>query len=196
MSSEFFLEDFLLTTFKDNRNKKRTDVLHKVVLNEFLNLYPEYSEYVWKYEVDLPDSYGSKFRVDIVGFGKNGGAKIAICDKSMNGNISQNLKNYANCSVGESIRLLYAEENQDIEKMIFFTVMPRRAPYFTKNGEKKHIEDVVKARKNTNIDKVMNKLWGERVELIHYSYDIVEVDEYTKKEEFATGISIRNLVKE
>ena len=60
----------------------RTDELHKVLLDEVLNSNPEWAEYDWEFEYQLPvDGFGGTFDVDIAGFSK-GELKVAILAKN------------------------------------------------------------------------------------------------------------------
>ena len=103
-----FLSEFLTTSFQNVRSKERTDRLHKAVLNEILNVNPEFAELRWEFEYELPeDSFGGTFDLDIVGFDDNDEIKVIILDKAYQSNIGKNMKNYANTSVGESARVFF-----------------------------------------------------------------------------------------
>ena len=75
------ISEFLTTSFQNVRSSKRTDQLHKVLLDEVLNANPEWAEYTWEFEYQLPvDGFGGTFDVDIAGFSE-GQLKVAILAK-------------------------------------------------------------------------------------------------------------------
>ena len=132
---------FLSTSFQDVRSSKRTDKLHRALLNEFLNTNVDWAEYNWKYEYLLPeDAYNGTFKIDIAGF-IDGQVKIAILAKALNSNIGKNVKNYANTSIGEAARLMFAP-NVFLDKVLFVSVMPRVSPIFNNKGEVTGYDDV------------------------------------------------------
>ncbi|AIX44017.1 hypothetical protein Syn7803C25_94 [Synechococcus phage ACG-2014f] len=187
-----FLEDYLLTSFANNRSSKRTDDLNVALLNEFLNEYPEYAELEWKFEIPLPDAYGATFKVDAVGF-EGDTPKIVLLNKNANSNFAQNMKNYANTSVGEAARVLLGPIGEDVEKVFFITVHPNYSPFFKSDGSVSRIENVWKAKKRTNVESVLKKLYGSKVSTITYSFDINEINEFSTKTQFQDGITISNL---
>ena len=76
------LEDFLTTSFQNVRSSKRTDELHKVLLDEILNANPDLAEYTWKFEYQLQeDAFGGTFDIDIAGFDADGEIRVAILAK-------------------------------------------------------------------------------------------------------------------
>ena len=96
------LENFLTTSFQNVRSSKRTDELHKVLLDEVLNANPLWADYDWKFEYQLPvDGFGGTFDIDIAAFDSEGHLTVAILAKAINSNVNKNIKNYANTSIGE-----------------------------------------------------------------------------------------------
>ena len=182
------METFLETSFQNVRSSKRTDEFHKVLLDEVLNANPQWAEYDWQYEYQLPvDGFGGTFDIDIAGF-VDGQLKVAILGKALNSNINKNIKNYANTSVGEAARLMYAPDI-NLEKVLFVSVLPRVAPRFNKAGEVQGYDDVVGAKERTKINHVLQAQYGGIVEAIDLFFDIDNVKVLT---EFNT-ISINNL---
>lgn len=182
------METFLETSFQNVRSSKRTDEFHKVLLDEVLNANPEWAEYDWQYEYQLPvDGFGGTFDIDIAGF-VNGELKVAILGKALNSNINKNIKNYANTSVGEAARLMYAPDVL-LEKVLFVSVLPRIAPRFNKSGEVKGYDDVVSAKERTKINTVLQFQYGGKVEAIDLFFDI---DDVKSLEDF-NSISVSNL---
>ena len=182
------METFLETSFQNVRSSKRTDEFHKVLLNEVLNVNPEWAEYDWQYEYQLPvDGFGGTFDIDIAGF-SNGELKIAILGKALNSNINKNIKNYANTSVGEAARLMFAPDVL-LEKVLFVSVLPRIAPRFNKSGEVQGYDDVVSAKERTKINHVLQAQYNGIVEAIDLFFDI---DDVRNLNEFVT-VSISNL---
>jgi len=182
------METFLETSFQNVRSSKRTKVFHKVLLDEILNANPAWAEYDWQYEYQLPvDGFGGTFDIDIAGF-SNGELKIAILGKALNSNINKNIKNYANTSVGEAARLMYAPDVL-LEKVLFVSVLPRVAPRFNKSGEVKGYDDVISAKERTKINTVLQSQYGGKVEAIDLFFDIEGVKTL---QEFST-ISVTNL---
>ena len=83
LSSNKPMETFLETSFQNVRSSKRTDEFHTVLLDEVLNANPEWAEYDWQYEYQLPvDGFGGTFDIDIAGF-QNGQLKVAILGKAL-----------------------------------------------------------------------------------------------------------------
>ena len=188
VSSNKPMETFLETSFQNVRSSKRTDEFHTVLLDEVLNANPEWAEYDWQYEYQLPvDGFGGTFDIDIAGF-QNGQLKVAILGKALNSNINKNIKNYANTSVGEAARLMFAPD-LNLEKVLFVSVLPRVAPRFNKGGEVVGFDDVVSAKNRTKINHVLQAQYGGIVEAIDLYFDIEGVKTL---QEFNT-VSITNL---
>lgn len=182
------METFLETSFQNVRSSKRTDEFHKVLLDEVLNANLAWAEYDWQYEYQLPvDGFGGTFDIDIAGF-RDGQLKVAILGKALNSNINKNIKNYANTSVGEAARLMYAPDIL-LEKVLFVSVLPRIAPRFNKAGEVKGYDDVVSAKERTKINTVLQAQYNGKVEAIDLFFDIEGVKTL---QEFHT-VSITNL---
>ena len=168
------METFLETSFQNVRSSKRTDEFHKVLLDEILNANPAYAEYDWQYEYQLPvDGFGGTFDIDIAGF-VNGELKVAILGKALNSNINKNIKNYANTSVGEAARLMYAPD-LNLEKVLFVSVLPRIAPRFNRARKVLGYDDVLSAKERTKIDHVLKAQYSGIVEAIDLYYDIRDV---------------------
>jgi hypothetical protein len=182
------METFLETSFQNVRSSKRTDEFHKELLNEVLNANPDWAEYTWQYEYQLPvDGFGGTFDIDIAGF-VDGQLKVAILGKALNSNINKNIKNYANTSVGEAARLMFAPDI-NLEKVLFVSVLPRVAPRFNKAGEVQGYDDVVSAKERTKINHVLQAQYNGVVEAIDLFFDI---DDIKVLQEFNT-VSISNL---
>ena len=182
------METFLETSFQNVRSPKRTKVCHKDLLNEVLNANPEWAEYDWQYEYKLPvDGFGGTFDIDIAGF-VNGQLKVAVLGKALNSNINKNIKNYANTSVGEAARLMFAPD-LNLEKVLFVSVLPRIAPRFNKAREVLGYDDVLSAKERTKIDHVLQAQYNGIVKAIDLYYDITDV----KSLEDFDSIGISNL---
>ena len=182
------METFLETSFQNVRSSKRTDEFHKVLLDEVLNANIEWAEYTWQYEYQLPvDGFGGTFDIDIAGF-VDGELKVAILGKALNSNINKNIKNYANTSVGEAARLMFAP-NLNLEKVLFVSVLPRVAPRFNKAKKVLGYDDVLSAKERTKIDHVLQAQYNGIVKAIDLYYDITDV----KSLEDFDSIGISNL---
>lgn len=185
------LQSFLQTSFQNVRSSKRTDKLNEIILDEILNSNPQWAEYDWKFEYRLSeDGLGGTFDIDIAGF-VDGELKVAILNKALNSNINKNIKNYANTSIGESARLMYAP-NVNLENIMFVTVLPRNAPVFLTNGKVKNVEDVLKAKKRTQIGKVLHDQYNGVVKVIDLYYDIKDINSKQTKDDFS-DIIVENL---
>jgi hypothetical protein len=190
-NSKKTLIEFLTTSFQNVRSSKRTDELHKVLLDEVLNANPEWAEYDWKFEYQLPvDGFGGTFDVDIAGFSK-GELKIAILAKAINSNVNKNIKNYANTTIGEAARIMFAP-NIEMEKVLFVSVLPRVAPRFNKAGEVKGFDDVVGAKNRTKVNEVLNAQYQGKVESLDIFFDIAAVRSFTHSDQFQE-IAVENL---
>lgn len=189
--SKQILIEFLTTSFQNVRSSKRTDELHKVLLDEILNANPEWAEYDWKFEYQLPvDGFGGTFDVDIAGFSK-GELKIAILAKAINSNVNKNIKNYANTTIGEAARIMFAP-NIEMEKVLFVSVLPRVAPRFNKAGEVQGFDDVVGAKNRTKVNEVLNAQYQGTVESMDIFFDISGVRSFTHSDQFQE-IAVENL---
>jgi hypothetical protein len=185
------METFLQTSFENVRSNKRTNILHRVLLDEVLNANPIWAEYDWKFEYQLPvDGFGGTFDLDIAGFvGEE--LKVAILAKAMNSNIAKNIKNYANITIGEAARLMYAP-NVDLEKVLFISILPRLAPRFKKSGKVEGFDNVLSSKSRTNIVPILDKQYGNKVQVIDLMFDIEDVTKKKTKDDFS-DIIVENL---
>ena len=183
--------EFLTTSFQNVRSSKRIDELHKVLLDEVLNANPEWAEYDWEFEYQLPvDGFGGTFDVDIAGFSK-GELKVAILAKAINSNVNKNIKNYANTTIGEAARIMFAP-NIEMEKVLFVSVLPRVAPRFNKAGDVKGFDDVIGAKNRTKVNHVLNAQYQGKVESLDIFFDISDVRSFTHSDQFQE-IAVENL---
>ena len=187
------LEDFLATSFQNVRSSKRTDDLHKALLDEILNANPDLAEYTWKFEYQLQeDAFGGTFDIDIAGFDDDGEIRVAILAKAINSNVNKNIKNYANTTIGEAARLYYAPGCNSIEKILFVSVLPRIAPRFNTAGDVAGFDDVLSAKNRTKIDDVLQRQYHGAVDTIDLFFDIDNVKEQNSKADYQQ-ISVSNL---
>ena len=185
------METFLQTSFENVRSNKRTNILHRVLLDDVLNVNPTWAEYDWKFEYKLPiDGFGGTFDLDIAGF-VNGELKVAILAKAMNSNIAKNIKNYANTTIGEAARLMYAPD-VDLEKVLFISILPRLAPRFKKSGEVEGFDNVLSYKSRTNVAPVLVKQYDNRVQAIDLMFDIRDATQKKTKDDFG-AIIVENL---
>jgi len=182
-----FLTEFLTTSFQNVRSSKRTDELHKALLNDILNQNPDLAEYTWEFEYQLKeDAFGGTFDIDIVGFDADGEMRVAILAKAINSNVNKNIKNYANTTIGEAARIYYAPNCQQIQKVLFVSILPRVAPRFDNSGIVTGFDDVVGAKNRTKIDDVLQRQYGGIVETVDLFFDIAHVDKCEHKDNFNT----------
>ena len=172
------METFLETSFQNVRSSKRTDEFHNALLDEVLNANPTWAEYDWQFEYQLPvDGFGGTFDIDIAGF-VNGELKVAILGKAINSNVNKNIKNYANTSIGEAARIMFAP-NVEMEKVLFVTVLPRIAPRFNNKKQVVGFDDVISAKNRTKINEILDAQYGGIVEAIDLFFDIEDVKNLT-----------------
>jgi hypothetical protein len=185
------MKTFLQTSFVNVRSSKRTKIFHRALLDEVLNINPAWAEYDWKFEYQLPvDGFGGTFDLDISGFvGQE--LKVVILGKAMNSNISKNAKNYANTTIGEAARLMYAP-NVNLEKVLFISVFPRLAPRFKKSGEVEGFDNTLSSKSRTNIAPILNKQYGNKVQAIDLMFDIKDITKKKTNDDFA-DIIVENL---
>lgn len=182
-----FLTEFLTTSFQNVRSSKRTDELHKALLNDILNQNPDLAEYTWEFEYQLKeDAFGGTFDIDIAGFDADGILRVAILAKAINSNVNKNIKNYANTTIGEAARIYYAPNCQQIQKVLFVSILPRVAPRFDNYGIVTGFDDVVSAKNRTKIDDVLQRQYGGIVETVDLFFDIAHVDKCEHKDNFNT----------
>ena len=184
---------YLETSFANNRSSKRTDVLNSVLLDKFLTENPQWSHLNYQFEVALPDAYGATFKVDCVGFDDDNNPIVVLLNKNANSNFAQNLKNYANTTVGEAARILLGECGKTLSQVYFITVHPNFSPFFKSGGAVGRIEDVNRAKKRTNIIPVIRALYPNKVTLVTVTFDINEIREFTHKDQFCEGVTVSNL---
>lgn len=177
------IRKFLETTFKFVRTNKRTARLHKEILTELLSKVPAYKDLEWVFEYKLmKDGYGGTFAIDIAGF-LDGNLIVAVLAKAINSNVAKNNKNFANCTIGEIHRLMDAPNLSTLEKVLFISYYPRKAPRFAK-GELDGFDNVVKSKLCTNIKPILKKYWGERVISMDLYYDIGDIENKVSKSDF------------
>lgn len=184
-NTDMILEEFLTTSFQNVRSSKRTDELHKVLLDEVLNANPDLAEYTWQFEYQLQeDAFGGTFDIDIAGFDADGDIRVAILAKAINSNVNKNIKNYANTTIGEAARLYYAPGCNSIDKILFVSLLPRVAPRFNTAGEVAGFDDVIGAKNRTKIDDVLQRQYHGAVDTIDLYFDIDNVKQFSNKSEF------------
>lgn len=185
------METFLQTSFKNVHSDKRTNIFHAILLDEVLNVNPIWANYDWKFEYKLPvDGFGGTFDLDIAGF-VDGVLKVVILGKAMNSNIAKNIKNYANTTIGEAARLIYAPDI-DLEKVLFISICPRLAPRFKKTGVVGGFDKVFSCKSRTNVVPVLTKQYDNKVQVIDLMFDIRDVTQKKTKDDFC-DIIIENL---
>ena len=179
------MKTFLETSFQNVRSSARTKVLHDVLLNEVLVNHPDLKNLDWKFEYKLrQDGFGGTFDIDIAGFEGNS-LKVAILAKAINSNVNKNIKNYANTTIGEAARLCYAPYIQDsLEKVLFISILPRKAPRFNTNGVVVGLDDVLSAKARTNVINVLDDQYGGKVQVIDRYYTIANVAQKQTKSDF------------
>ncbi len=199
------MKTFLETSFQNVRSSARTKVLHQVILDEVLKAYPEWKKFTWVFEYKMRhDGFEGTFDIDIAGFSfppenqlkdprKPGGKilEVAILCKAMQSNVNKNIKNYANTTIGEAARLMYAPMRPKT-KVFFISYLPRVAPRFNNSGAVVGFDDVVSAKHRTKVDKVLRWQYGyhrdnpdaRMVETLDLYYNIADVYEKQTKEDF------------
>ena len=199
------MKQFLETSFQNVRSSARTKVLHQVILDEVLKAYPEWKKFTWVFEYKMRhDGFEGTFDIDIAAFSfppenklrdprRPGGKtlEVALLCKAMNSNVNKNIKNYANTTIGEAARLMYAPMRPKT-KVFFISYLPRIAPRFNNGGAVVGFDDVVSAKHRTKVDTVLKRQYGyhrdnpdaRMVETLDLYYNIADVYEKQTKEDF------------
>lgn len=164
------------------RSSKRTDKLHKAVVEYLYYQRHDLVNYDVEYEYKIPDSWGGTFKVDIAFLHLGLVKKIVLC-KALCSNINKNIKNYANTTIGEATRI-YGIDN-DIDEVIFVTVLPEIAPQFDTDGVVNRLDDVVAAKKYANISNVIEAQYNGGVKLIDIWYKIPNIESRTNRKDYA-----------
>ena len=186
------LETFLITSFQNVRSSRRTDRLHRVLLEKVLENKPEWRDYSWRFEYTLPeDGFGGTFSIDIAAFEQEA-LKVCILAKAINSSVNKNIKNFANTTIGESARIMHAPNRTQLEKVLFISIHPREAPRFNNSGEVVGIDNVLSAKSRTKLNDVLLAQYDGIVEAKDVYYDINGIREKTNRSEFST-ITIENL---
>ena len=167
------IKNFLTTSFQNVRSSRRTDDLHQALLEELTQTYPEFQQLAWKFEYKLEeDAFGGTFDIDLAGFDiSSGELKVAVLAKAINSNVNKNIKNYANTTIGEAARLVYAP-GIELDKVLFVSILPRVAPRFDKLRQIVGYDDVVSAKERTNISNVLRAQYDDQVQSVDLFYDI------------------------
>ena len=167
------IKNFLTTSFQNVRSSRRTDDLHQALLEELTQTYPEFQQLMWKFEYKLEeDAFGGTFDIDLAGFDIDSGElKVAVLAKAINSNVNKNIKNYANTTIGEAARLVYAP-GIELDKVLFVSILPRVAPRFNKLRQIVGYDDVVSAKERTNISNVLRAQYDDQVQSVDLFYDI------------------------
>ena len=167
------IQSFLTTSFQNVRSSRRTDDLHQALLEELTQTCPEFDKFMWKFEYKLQeDAFGGTFDIDLAGFDVSSGElKVAVLAKAINSNVNKNIKNYANTTIGEAARLVYAP-NVELDKVLFVSILPRVAPRFDKLRQIVGYDDVVSAKERTNISNVLRAQYDDQVQSVDLFYDI------------------------
>ena len=66
--------------------------------------------------INSRDGFGGTFDVDIAGFSK--GERLQSLPSRYRSNVNKNIKNYANTTIGEAARVMFAP-NIEMEKVLF-----------------------------------------------------------------------------
>ena len=183
MKVESQLENFLKSSFFNNRSPSRTKIMHSVILEQLQNAYPRFQRYDWKFEWRLKhDGLGGTFDVDIVGF-KNNEAKVFVLCKSINSSFAKNAKNYANNMLGEMHRIMHSKIVVP-ELVLFINIFPRILPVFDGKGNVKSFDDVIRSKKKTDVQSIMSDLYEKKVFEINVGYDIDNIKSLKKRSQF------------
>ena len=186
------LTEFIQTSFQNVRSSHRTDMLHTALLEEVKQRYPEYANLRWVFEYQLPeDSFGGSFDIDICGFNQDNELEVCVLAKAINSNVNKNIKNYANTTIGEAARIMFAPGVAP-KKVLFISVLPRVAPRFNREGAVVGYDNVLSAKARTNVSGVLEAQYNSVVEALDIFYDIDNVTNLVEKQEFQT-IAISNL---
>jgi|TARA_B100001142_G_scaffold136188_1_gene137582 hypothetical protein len=179
------IKEFLKKTFINIRSADRTKELHDSILSEFKKQYPKYFEKCdWYFEKNISDAYGGKFKVDILGINKITKKYIVILCKCNNSNIGKNIYNSANTTIGEAARLMYGNDKK-IEKVLFISIFPRKAPLFKQDGSIRGFDLVEENYKNRiNTSDILYEQYKGVVEEINIYYNIKVIDNKINKKDF------------
>ena len=199
------MKTFLETSFQNVRSSARTKVLHQDILDEVLKANPEWNKITCVFENKMRhDGFEGSFDIDIAAFSfppenklrdprRPGGKtlEVALLCKAMNSNVNKNIKNYANTTIGEAARLMYAPMRPKT-KVFFISYLPRIAPRFNNGGVVVGFDDVVSAKNRTKVDTVLKRQYGyhrdnpdaRMVETLDLYYNIADVYEKQTKEDF------------
>ena len=175
------LTEFISTSFQNVRSRERTNQLHKAVLFFLYDQRDALLKYDVQFEYTMPDSYNGTFTVDIALLQDGVVKKVVLC-KALNSNINKNLKNLANTTVGETVRIVHADN--EVDEIIFVTTAPEKAPVFTKDGVVTRIDDVLSAKKRTNITNVIKQVSNGKATLIDVWYQIPNIQSCDHRDQF------------
>lgn len=177
------IKKFLEKTFTNVRSSHRTDKLHTAILNDLTDKYPTFEKYDWRFEYCFEnDGWEGTFDVDIVGFEKDEPKVVILC-KCLNSNVGKNVKNYGCNIVGDASRIMYAD-GVKLKKVLFINIIPRFAPVFDNADCVKRLDDTVKYKSRTRIQKVLQKQYKGKVEEVNVYYDIEDIESKKNKCDF------------
>jgi hypothetical protein len=176
------IHDFISSSFDSTRSSERTDRLHKAIVELLLIARPELKELDIQYEYKYPDAYGNTFKVDIAFFNSDGSCRLVVLDKALNSCVQKNIKNYGNCTLGESARLMFAESPP--EEILFVTLAARVTPKFTRDGDVTGFDNAEKDITKTNTQPILDIQYDGKIKVCYIFYDIIDVREKKAKDEF------------
>jgi hypothetical protein len=178
------------TNKNDNRSSKRTDILHKGIVEGIKKLVPNFdNKYYIKYESKVDCFYGNKFDVDILLFDKKTNESvIAILVKGIISSYNKNKYNYANCTSGEMIRILGKNPNM---KIFFVSILPNEIPLFFGSGEFKSME-IPKTVNFAELDFSNFGILNDNVFHSKINYNVVGVN-YSTKDKLHKSLNMKNI---
>jgi hypothetical protein len=134
----------------NNRSSKRTDILHKSIVDLYLTTkgLDKDTDISVKYEYKIKCFYGKTFDLDAVIF-RNGKIETVFLFKLFQTSIIKNIFNSQNTKGGEILRISGSKEYLlDKFNIIFFDILPTKTFTILKNNTVFNFEDVEKRYSN------------------------------------------------
>jgi hypothetical protein len=134
----------------NNRSSKRTDLLHKSIVNLYLTNkgLDKDPDITVKYEFKIKCFYGKTFDIDAVIF-RNGKIETVFLFKLFQTSIIKNIFNSQNTKGGEILRITGSKEYlSDKFNIIFFDILPTKTFTILKKNSIFNIENVEKRYSN------------------------------------------------
>lgn len=171
-----------------NRSKRRTDRLHESIVSIIQETIPDFNDnYKVDYEEPIDCAYGNKFNIDIhITDKRTNQLHTCILVKAMISSVQKNRANYANTTIGESVRVKKVE-GRDGVNVWFVTLIPNMIPSYKSDGSLVRMES-----KETAYINPAPLLSDDSIFCSTITYDVNSVD-YSSKDNYLETLELASI---